>query len=238
VAEALGGVMPARAGSTAPRPARAATREDPTRLFSSPTRGTPTPLARPVHAGVHAGVGAGDDETQLAPDPVRPRPVASAAASLAFPRQAPPLPAAAQGQAAPAIPRAKPSGTIRSFFRALWDFTVTAVALTLFVGAWAVAIYGVAEGRDPLLYAGGAATLLMTPLAVHRLTGRRGRYGFGVAGSILATLCAVRVVGLETDPAIGLAAVFGLQILACFLMSWLTRRKPREEEVALQVGGA
>jgi len=234
VAEALGGVMPARAGSTAPRPAPVPSRDEATRLWSAPTRGTPTPLARPVHAGV----GGGGDETQLAPDPVRPRAVAhaSAATSVPFPRQAPPLPVGAHDQPAPMIPPARRPATMRGFFRALWDFTVTAVALTLFVGAWAVAIYGVAEDRDRLLYAGGAATLLMTPLAVHRLTGRRGRYSFGVVGSVLATLCAVRVVGLEADPAIGLAAVFGLQILACFLMSWLTKRKPREEEVALQTG--
>ncbi len=240
VAEALGGVMPARAGSTAPRPAPAAARDQATRPWSAPTRGTPTPLARPVHAGVGAADDDDDDETQLAPGPMRPRAVAhaNAATSVPFPQQAPPLPAAAQGEAAPVLPRSKPSGTMRGFFRALWDFTVTAVALTLFVGAWAVAIYGVAEDRERLLYAGGLATLLMTPLAVHRLTGRRGRYGFGVAGSVLATLCAVRVVGVEADPAIGLAATFGLQILACFLMSWLTKRKPREEEVALQVGGA
>ncbi|HEU4453836.1 MAG TPA: protein kinase [Longimicrobium sp.] len=234
MAEALGGLMPTRAGSAAPRPAASATTGERTRIWSSPTRAapTPTPHARPVPVGV------GADETQLAPEPARPRPLASAAPPIAYAQQAPALPFIPQGQGAPPIPQPKRSGRTRGFFRALWDLTVTAVSLTLFVGAWAVAIYGVAEDRDRLLYAGGLATLLMTPLAVHRLTGRRGRYSFGVVGSVLATLCAVRVVGLESDPAIGLAAVFGLQILACFLMSWLTKRKPREDEVALQVGGA
>jgi hypothetical protein len=53
-----------------------------------------------------------------------------------------------------------------------------------------------------------------------------------VFGALGATLLAWRVVGRGNgDPAIALAAVFGLQVLACFLMSWLTRRRERERPV-------
>jgi hypothetical protein len=118
------------------------------------------------------------------------------------------------------------AGAFRRFMHALWELTVTTTAIALFAGAWALAIYGVAEERRRWMQAGVAATVLFTPFAVHRLSTRRGRYGFAVFGALVATLVGWRVVGRGTDdPAIGLAAVFGLQVLACFLMSWLTRRR-------------
>ncbi|HEX2204949.1 MAG TPA: hypothetical protein VHG91_16690, partial [Longimicrobium sp.] len=129
----------------------------------------------------------------------------------------------------PAAAAPRKPGRVRRFFRALWDFTVTTVSLALFVGAWGLAIQGVAIDDAQRVWLGMAAAVVFTPLAVHRLTGRRGRYGFGVLGSILATGGALYSVGRDADPAIGLAAVFGLQILACFAMAWLTRRTPREE---------
>jgi hypothetical protein len=131
-------------------------------------------------------------------------------------------------QGYPAPPR---PGPFRRFLRAAWEFTLTTVAVGLFVASWALAIQGVAMDSRKRLLAGVAATVLFTPLAVHRLTGRRGRYSFGVIGSIAATAVAWRVVGRGGgDPAIALAAVFGLQVLACFLMSWLTKRRRPEPQ--------
>jgi hypothetical protein len=52
--------------------------------------------------------------------------------------------------------------------------------------------------------------------------------GLGILGSAAATGAAVRYVGLDSDPAILLAATFGLQVVTCFVLSWLTRRKVRE----------
>jgi hypothetical protein len=75
------------------------------------------------------------------------------------------------------------------------------------------------------VYAGATASVLFTPLAVHRLTGGRGRYRFVLFGSILATATAVYYVGRDTDPAIILTAMFGMQVVTCFLMSRLTRRR-------------
>jgi hypothetical protein len=113
----------------------------------------------------------------------------------------------------------------RRFFRGLWNFAVTTAVMALFVGAWALAANGVMQGNREQVYAGATASVLFTPLAVHRLTGRRGRYGFVLFGSIIATATAVYYVGRDTDPAIILTAMFGMQVVTSFLMSRLTRRR-------------
>jgi protein-disulfide isomerase-like protein with CxxC motif len=113
----------------------------------------------------------------------------------------------------------------RRFFRGLWNFTVTTAVMALFVGAWALAANGVMQGNRQQVYAGATASVLFTPLAIHRLTGRRGRYGFVLFGSIVATATAVYYVGRDTDPAIILTAMFGMQVVTSFLMARLTRRR-------------
>ncbi len=121
---------------------------------------------------------------------------------------------------------ARRAGRVRRFFRALWEFTVTSTALAMFMGAWGLAIAGAVENHRASLYCGAFATVFCTPFALHRLTGRRGRLGFGIVGSMGATALAWRLAGRgDVDPAIAMAAVFGLQVLACFTMSWLTRRR-------------
>ena len=97
--------------------------------------------------------------------------------------------------------------------------------MALFVGSWVLAGNGVVQGRMDHIYAGAAASVLFTPMAVHRLTGRRGRYGFTLFGSIVATATAVYYVGRDTDPAIVLAAIFGMQVVTSFVMARLTRRR-------------
>ena len=153
-------------------------------------------------------------------------------------RTVPPVPIFAPAVAAPAavqpqqltLPR-RP-GTARRFFRALWDFTVTTLVMALFVGAWVLAASGVMEGERDRILAGAAATVLFTPAAIHRLTGRRGRYGFALFGSIVASAAAVYYVGRDADPAIILAAMFGLQVIASFLMARLTRRRAEPQPAA------
>ena len=126
----------------------------------------------------------------------------------------------------PAVPR-RP-GAARRFFRALWDFVVTMLVMALFVGSWVLAGSGVMEGERDRMLAGAAATVLFTPLAIHRLTGRRGRYALALFGSIVATVAAVYYVGRgdDPDPAIILAAMFGLQVIASFVMTRIARRRP------------
>ncbi|HYR09895.1 MAG TPA: serine/threonine-protein kinase [Longimicrobium sp.] len=136
------------------------------------------------------------------------------------------LPAALNPSAVAAqLTRPPQPSLARRFFRGLWNFTVTTAVMALFVGAWALAANGVMQGNREQVYAGATASVLFTPLAVHRLTGRRGRYGFVLFGSIIATATAVYYVGRDTDPAIILTAMFGMQVVTSFLMSRLTRRR-------------
>ena len=142
----------------------------------------------------------------------------------AMPPLAQQLPAAPQAVAA-GMTHPPPPSLARRFFRGLWNFTVTTAVMALFVGAWALAANGVMQGEREQVYAGATASVLFTPLAVHRLTGRRGRYGFVLFGSIIATAMAVYYVGRDTDPAIILTAMFGMQVVTSFVMARLTRRR-------------
>ncbi|HEX6910906.1 MAG TPA: serine/threonine-protein kinase [Longimicrobium sp.] len=138
-------------------------------------------------------------------------------------------PAAVAHAAQPTAPR-RP-GAARRFFRALWDFVVTLLVMALFVGAWGLAANGVLEGERDRVYVGAAATVLFTPMAIHRLTGRRGRYSLALFGSIVATVAAYYYVGQgeDPDPAIILAAMFGLQVVASFIMTRFARRRPEPQ---------
>jgi hypothetical protein len=168
------------------------------------------------------------------PVPVRPAPLRATAVSVEPPMPPPVRPApaavrpAAAAPAAPLMEERRQSGVVRRFLRALWDFSVTTIVVGLFVGSWALAAAGVVDENRAQFLGGAVATVLFTPWAVHRLTGRRGRAGLGVLGSAAATGATVRYVGLEADPAILLAATFGLQVVTCFVLSWLTRRNVRE----------
>jgi hypothetical protein len=184
------------------------------------TRAPAQPAAAPVR-----------QRTELPPlQPRAPMPALATAAPLAAPAAG--APPAMAPQAAPTVPR-RPGAT-RRFFRALWDFVVTTLVMALFVGAWGLAANGVLEGQTDRVYAGAAATVLFTPMAIHRLTGRRGRYALALFGSIVATVAAVYYVGLgeDQDPAILLAAMFGLQVIASFLMTRLSRRRPAPDPYA------
>ena len=191
---------------------------------------TTPPAVRPPRAPIAAAVSvepSPDDDTRMqTPPPVRGH------ASIPAPAMyAPPPPPHAYPSAAP--PAAYPSaayppplpGMVRRFARGLWQFILTCMALALFVGAWALASMGVMAEDTRWVYAGAAAAILFTPLAVHRLSGGRGRLGMGVAACMLATGGAVYYVGMDSDPAITLAAVFGVQVVASFVTSRLTRRR-------------
>ncbi|HEU0015410.1 MAG TPA: serine/threonine-protein kinase [Longimicrobium sp.] len=199
----------------------------------------PRPAARPLAAAVSVEPSAPDHTQLLTPPPV---PAAAAAPSPVRPQVAMPAPApqpAFSLPSAPALPvqrapepvAAPRPGLARRFFAWLWDFTVTLVVLGLFTGAWVLAASGVVDDDVQRVYAGAAASILFTPLAIHRLTGRRGRYGVGLLGSAAATGGAVYYIGTSTDPALLLAAVFGLQVVTSFLLARLTRRRPQPPQV-------
>jgi hypothetical protein len=192
---------------------------------------TVPPAARPPRAPIAAAVSvepSPDDHTRMMAPPPVPR-HAPAAPPAAYASHSHAYPSAGSPAAAPAPPGYAPPapGLMRRFARGLWQFVLTCMALALFVGAWAVASMGVAREDTRFVYAGAAAAILFTPLAVHRLSGRRGRLGMGIAACMLATGGAVYYVGTDSDPAITLAAVFGVQVVASFVTSRLTRRRRR-----------
>jgi hypothetical protein len=88
---------------------------------------------------------------------------------------------------------------------------------------------GVVKDENPQIALAAAATIFLTPIALHRLAGRHGRLRLSMLCSLIATGAAVRTVGLHGDPAIALVAIFGLQVLACFGVEWLTGRRPVAE---------
>ena len=246
LAEALGAGVTSLGGRRAsPAPVSVPSAEDDsTRLYESDPAPRPAPAREPRPAttfstpAARGFAPAPEPAPQPRPEPQRVAQVVPAPAAAASPLQ--PQTSAALEAAMRAADRAmeKRPGRVRRFLQALWDFTVTTASLVLFVAAWWVAASGVVEDDPRRIWAGAAASVLFTPFAVHRLTGRRGRYGMGVLGALLASGLAVYYVGMDADPAIGLAAVFGLQILTCFALSWLTRRrprKPREDEQAAPV---
>ncbi|HEY0026196.1 MAG TPA: protein kinase [Longimicrobium sp.] len=196
---------------------------------------TTPPAVRPPRASFAAAVSvepSPDDETRMqTPPPVQghasipaPAMYAPPAPPHAYPSAAPPAAYAPAASPPAAYPPPRP-GVMRRFARGLWQFIITCTALALFVGAWALASMGVEAEDTRFVYAGAAAAILFTPLAVHRLSGRRGRLGVGVAACMLATGGAVYYVGMDSDPAITLAAVFGVQVVASFVTSRLTRRR-------------
>jgi serine/threonine protein kinase len=230
--EALGGGTPTSAGARGRTVMPSAAAPFPQPTFA---RSTPSPPPRVVAP-------AEDEGTRLyapsQPPPARPAPTPMVAPQAVYPPYRPVTPAPAQNGApmhgapmqAAAMPVPPRRGPVRRFMHALWEFTLTTIAVGLFVASWALAIQGVVEDRQRRLLVGAAMTVFFTPLAVHRLTGSRGNLTFGLVGSIGATVLAWRIAGRgDGDPAIALAAVFGMQVLACFLMSWLTRRREPEQ---------
>ncbi|HEV3051914.1 MAG TPA: serine/threonine-protein kinase [Longimicrobium sp.] len=182
----------------------------------------PAPAARPPRERTVPPTFAPPRAATVPPQPAAFVPLAQALP--AAPLQAAPAHAAAAVPTQGVPQQARPGG-FRRFLGGLWNFTVTTAAMALFVGAWVLAGNGVVQGRMDQIYAGVAASVLFTPLAIHRLTARRGRYGFTLFGSIVATATAVYYVGRDTDPAILLAAIFGLQVVTSFVMARLTRRR-------------
>jgi eukaryotic-like serine/threonine-protein kinase len=160
----------------------------------------------------------GDVGTRLATSP--PGPGRAPAPSLARPAPAAPLAHAGDH------PAAREPGPVARGLLAVWDFIVSLLVMALFVGAWGVAVQGVMDSEPLLVWGGIAAAALATPAAIHRLTGRGGRYGAGVVACVLATGGVLYAMGPDEDPAFVLAAAFGVQVVAALLAAAVTRRAP------------
>jgi hypothetical protein len=112
---------------------------------------------------------------------------------------------------------------------AAWSFLLTAAATSVFAGSWFAAFLGISSGDVDLVYAGTAASVLATPLALHRLMGRRGLLGLGVFASLAATLTCVYWLGAGRMELV-LGAVFAAQLAVCIAVERLTARGPAAAE--------
>ncbi len=124
--------------------------------------------------------------------------------------------------APPPAPRPR-EGWLRRAGRATWNFAITVVSLGLFAGSWTLTAAGAQAHDLQKLYGGGAATVLFTPLALHRITGRRGSLRFAVLCSIGASGLAVYLTR-DHRLTVVLAALLGGQLVASFVALRLTRR--------------
>ncbi|CAN5885279.1 hypothetical protein BH23GEM7_BH23GEM7_15400 [soil metagenome] len=195
---------------------RPAAEPEPKRRFSFFSRKGSRPAPeRPVSAYAEP------TGTRTAFEPPPPRnlaPRTSAAPPMRTPGPAPaPSPAAAH----------RP-GWFRRAGAAVWSFCVTTVVVGLFMGAWALALTGL-ESSDPALILGGiAGSIALTPLAVHRVMGRRGSYRLALLGSIAASVASLFLVGPNGEAQLLLATMFGLQLVTALVIVRLTRRaEPR-----------
>lgn len=195
-----------------PTPERVRVTTEPRRIALGTRFATPLPMSRLVSAPAAASL-----ESLLPPlPPPRPSPE-------------PPPPVRERQPSAPSVRPAPRRGWLRDAALAVWNFIVTATAFGLFAGAWFAAV--AAQQQDQvdldLLYLATAATVALTPFALHRLMGSRGSLRFALFASILASLATVYLVadGGNAEIELVLAALFMAQLLAVVFAEILTRRR-------------
>jgi hypothetical protein len=119
-------------------------------------------------------------------------------------------------------------GFFRRMGSAVADLVLTLGVMAGFVGAWGLAVSGVLHHDSMRMKLGAAASVLFTPLAIHRLTGRTGRPVLLVLGSVAATGVALHYLGPGTEHMVRLGGIFGMQVVASFVLSTVfPRPKPK-----------
>ena len=116
-------------------------------------------------------------------------------------------------------------GLVRRAASAVWNFTLTCIVAGLFVGTWIMAVFGMQTGAEEELYGGIAGAVVLAPLVVHRVMGRRGSYRLALIGSIAASIAAVFLVGPNGDTRALLSLMFALQLLGALVIERVTRRR-------------
>lgn len=125
-------------------------------------------------------------------------------------------------------PRGTPrrGGPVVRFLHATGSFILTASSLAIFAAAWSLVVTGFGEGDLLRVYGGAAASVLATPLALHRVLRRRGSFRLAVFASIVGSAAAVVLLsGGESVEAV-LATMFIAQLLLSGGAELLTRRDP------------
>lgn len=126
----------------------------------------------------------------------------------------PEVPAVQQAAASDVQPRRV--GWARRAARALASFVLTTGALALFGAAWFAVIEGLSTGDLPVVYAGAAASVICTPLALHRVIRRRGSLRLALLGSIIGSIAAIYLLSGEGE----IQAVVATMFLSQLLLSW------------------
>jgi serine/threonine protein kinase len=127
------------------------------------------------------------------------------------------------------LPEPRRPGRFRRAVRAVTSFLVTTVSVALFAGAWYLALTGARVGDLRQIFAGAAASVVLTPLAVHRLSGRRGSYRFALLGSILGSAAVVYLLAPSHRIPSTLAVLLLAQLAISFVAVRLTGRGGGEE---------
>lgn len=119
---------------------------------------------------------------------------------------------------------------LRGALLGLWNFVVTAATFGLFAVTWFATVAALSENDIDMLYLAAAATVVVTPLALHRLMGSRGSLRFALFASIIASIATVYLVadGGRREMETVLAALFMGQLVAVIFAEILTRRTPED----------
>ena len=110
------------------------------------------------------------------------------------------------------------------FIRGVWEFCVTGTAVGLGAAMWALAITGLMDQNLWGFYGGAIGSVVLTPLAILRLTRRTWRYPLALVASIAVTIGAASLIGLDGDPRQLLGAVLGSQLLVSAALGGIGRR--------------
>ena len=215
----------------APRPSREPTGGDGTRLLelADPPRRFPVGLAT---AGAASGErrAVREQSNGSRPLPDDPRRVSPELEALLR------RPAPVQQQPPRQSPEAATRGWVTRALRAVGSFLLTTAAIALFLAAWAGVVGGLRAGDLQMVYAAAVASVVCTPLAIHRVLRRRGSYRLALLGSIIGSIASVYLLSGEE----GMRAVLATMFISQILLSWgaelLSRRDDPSAAVQLPIG--
>jgi serine/threonine protein kinase len=133
-------------------------------------------------------------------------------------------PAPVQGSHPPVPVRR--SGWIARSARAVVDFVLTGGSLALFTAAWFGVVSGLQSGDLDLVYGGALASVVLTPLALHRVLRRRGSFRLALFGSIIGSVASVYLLARDGEIGAVLATMFMAQVLLSGGAELLSRGTP------------
>jgi serine/threonine protein kinase len=135
-------------------------------------------------------------------------------------------PASVQPAARHTPPAVTPArGRIARAASATLSVVVTAVSVALFGACWTAIVTGLQNGDMTTVYAGAAASVACTPLALHRLLRRRGSFRLALFASLTGSIGAVYLLADSQRIEMVLLAMLGAQVAMSLGAERLTRRR-------------